>query len=138
MDLERERAAHALKKVTALEGQSDDVKKRYRSYVDRFGGAVVMNGLGQALATELAAAGPNSSNDEPAQANADKAAHRLLADHVSEWLTRDGGVYAHAAKVMEAIVGSDQGLYLRAQAEVLAWLTWHKKFCHAYLPKGSD
>ncbi len=132
-DLARERAAHALATVAAIETRSEEFKKRYRSYVDRFGGAVVMIGLGQALATELAAAGPLS-----ADTNEEKAAHRALADHVAQWLTRPGGVYAGVDGVMKAITESDQGTYLRAQAEVLAWLTWHKKFCHAHLPKGSD
>jgi len=131
-DLERERAAHALEKVKNLASKPADFKKSYRSYVDRFGGAVVMNGLGQALATELAAAGSEPTKEE-------ERAHRALADHVSEWLARkDGGVYPGSENVMDAITQSDQARYVRAQIETLAWLTWHKKFCHAYLPKGND
>lgn len=131
-DLDRERAAHALAKVKALDLEPEGVRKRYRSYVDRFGGAVVMNGLGQALATEFAAAEGGTGGE-------DKRAHQALADHVSDWLIREGGVYAgagaNAARVMEAITSRSQAQYLRAQTETLAWLTWHKKFCHAILPR---
>lgn len=137
-DLERERAADALAAVERVRGQAEEVQKNYRSYVDRFGGAVVMNGLGQALATELAAAESVKATDESSESKADKVAHRMLADSVSSFLSRDGGVYPRATDVMKAIVSSDQAVYLRAQAEVLAWLTWHKKFCHAYLPRGSN
>ncbi len=132
-DLERERAVDALAKVKALKDKP--FTARYRSYVDRFGGAVVMNGLGQALATELAAAGGSSGEKE---------AHEALVHNVFSWLTRPDGVYPGASDVMdaphvmEAIVSGDQACYLRAQAETLAWLTWHKKFCHASLPKGDD
>ena len=131
-DLERESAIDALAKVKALKDKP--FTAQYRSYVDRFGGAVVMNGLGQALATELAAAG-GSVDENSAD---DKKAHKALADNVSSWLTRAGGVYSGASNVMDAIVSGDQACYLRGQVETLAWLTWHKKFCHASFPKEGD
>ena len=55
--LGQQRAASALQRVNELADQSEDFKKRYRAYVDRLGPTIVMNGLGQALATERAAAG---------------------------------------------------------------------------------
>ena len=128
-DLEQERAEHALRCVKAVESESDrPMKSSYRSYVDRFGVAVVMNGLGQALATEYAAA------DAGSQAPGPRAHGRLFAN-VSAWLSQEGGVFAGADNVLDAIVASDQDAYVRAQMETLAWLTWHKKFCHALLPK---
>jgi CRISPR-associated protein Cmr5 len=130
-DLERERAADALAKVKALEKRPSSFKARYRSYVDRLGAAVVMNGLGQALATEMAAAGRDADGE-------DKAAHRTLAENVCAWLSRPDGVYPGAEDVMHQITSSDQDDYLRAQMETLAWLTWHKKFCRASLPKECD
>ena len=54
---EQRRAADALSKVLSLENESEDLRKRYRAYVDRLGPMIIMNGLGQALATERAAAG---------------------------------------------------------------------------------
>jgi CRISPR-associated protein Cmr5 len=44
-------------------------------------------------------------------------------------------VYSRQKDLLEAITGQDEAHYLRAQAEALAWLEWHKKFCRAWLPK---
>lgn len=136
-ELERERAEHALAKLSELADESAEFRQSYRSYVDRFGGAVVMNGLGQALASELAAAEIGAGGDR----SDEKKAHRMLADNVAAWLGRAGGVFpgvADAMQAMRAITNSQQPDYLRAQIETLAWLTWHKKFCHAGLPRGGD
>jgi CRISPR-associated protein Cmr5 len=127
-DRERKRAADALASVLGLVDQTEKFRASYRSYVDRLGGAILTNGLGQALATELAAAGTGADGD------CDKAAHRRLADNVSSWL-REARIYD--GDVMAAIVSGDQERYLRAQTEAMAWLTWHKKFCHANLPTDS-
>lgn len=118
--IEQARAADALARVKEVEDKS--FSARYRSYVDRLGPTIVMNGLGQALATELAATGI-------------KEAHRKLYGNVTSWLCRgDGGVYPGEPDLLQAIVSNDEECYLRAQVEVLAWLEWHKKFCRAYLP----
>lgn len=130
--LDQLRAADALQRVQDLLKGDDQRKLRglYRSYVERFGPAVVMNGLGQALATELAAAGRADGKDTP-----QALAHRLLYQNVQAWLCRDGGAYPAANDLLEALMAQDESYYVRAQAEVLAWLTWHKKFCQALLPK---
>ena len=130
--VEQHRAADALARVSELSNQSDGFKKRYRAYVDRLCPTVVMNGLGQALATELAAAGPQAQND-------DERAHRELYVSVQRWLCRnDGGVYPSESDLLQAIMSHDESLYLRAQAEALAWLGWHKKFCRATFPKDKE
>lgn len=134
-DLERERAADALAKIQALDGESRDFKTRYRAYVDRFGGAVLMNGLGQALATELAAADADADAGTGAGGD-DKRAHAALARNVGEWLGQR--VYSASTAIMDAITSGEQADYVRAQVETLAWLTWHKKFCHASFPKERD
>lgn len=124
--LEQLRAADALARVKALAANSDDdeFKTRYRSYVERLGPAIVMNGLGQALATESAAA-------------PDEAAHGALYASVQAWLCRrEGGVYPGMEDLLEAICTNDESFYLRAQAEALAWLEWHKKFCKARFPRA--
>ncbi len=125
--LEQCRAADALERVAKL-GGSDAFRKLYRSYVDRLGPAIVMNGLGQALATEKAAAGPGKSDRERA--------HRALHDNLQAWLCREGGVYPAGDQLLQAITQHDQSRYLRAQAEALAWLVWHKKGCRAELPES--
>ena len=127
--IEQERAANALGRVNELGSESKDFKERYRSYVDRLGPTIVMNGLGQALATERAAAGSEPKKPE-------EKAHQKLYDSVQGWLCRDGGVYPPDKDLLQVLMERDEVLYLRAQAEALAWLEWHKKCCRASFPKG--
>lgn len=132
MTVEQHRAADAMARVNELDSQSNEFKKRYRAYVDRLCPTVVMNGLGQALATERAAAGPLPQKD-------DEKAHHELYVSLQRWLCReDGGVYAGEEDLLQAIMSHDESLYLRAQTEALAWLEWHKKFCRAKFPKGEE
>lgn len=120
--LEQVRAADALFRVQQLANKEENFKEKYRSYVDRLGPAIIMNGLGQALATEKA-----SRHD----------AHDALYAGLSRWLCRsEGGVYSNYDDALEAIVAESQDRYLLAQAEALAWLQWHKKFCRASFPRG--
>lgn len=132
--IEQRRAADALSCVERLIARSDELpdefRERYRACVDRLGPAIVMNGLGQALATECAAAGPRPQSPR-------ECAHRQLYDNLRDWLCRDdGGAYPPGDDLLQAILSGDESRYLRAQAEALAWLQWHKKFCRASLPKG--
>ena len=119
--LEQARAANALSRVNELNGKGEMFKRKYRSYVDRLGPTIIMNGLGQALATEKASG---------------EQAHKALYDNLSGWLCRSGnGVYPDNRDALEAIMDGSQDQYILAQAEALAWLQWHKKFCRASLPK---
>lgn len=129
--LGQQRAADALACIDKLRNQSNEFKSLYRAYVDRLGPAIVMNGLGQALATELAAAGSKLDNDR-------ERAHRTLYDNLQRWLCREeGGVYPSSSDdLLKAIMKEDEAIYLQAQAEALAWLEWHKKCCRASLPKS--
>ena len=130
--LEQRRAAHALARVRELDRYSSAFKTRYRSYVDRLGPSIVMNGLGQALATERAAAGAKPTKD-------DEKAHDELYKSLSTWLCRnEDGVYRSGQDrdLLQELMEHDESSYLRAQAEALAWLEWHKKCCRAFFPKG--
>lgn len=125
--VEQERAADALARVACLSSRPEGFGKRYRSYIDGLGPAIVMNGLGQALATERAAAGAEPRSD-------DEKAHHEAYRSLEAWLCRsDGGVYPSEVDLLESIVANDEALYLRAQVEALAWLEWHKKCCRASL-----
>ena len=133
--VEQERAANALARVDELCRQSDGYAKpdhfrsRYRGYIDRLGPAIVMNGLGQALATERAGAGSDPKKD-------DERAHHEVYRSLHLWLCRDGGgVYPVSEDLLQAIMDNDEALYLRAQAEALSWLEWHKKCCRARFPR---
>lgn len=128
---EQLRAADALAAVRRLDPEDAPLRERYRAYADRLGPSILTNGLGQALATERAAAG--SRPGKP-----DERAHEFLYQNLTRWLCRPGGVYelrpGEQPDLLAALVTGSQALYVRAQAEALAWLVWHKKFCRAYLP----
>ena len=125
---EQVRAENALARVRELAGEPDDLRQLYRAYVDRLGPSIMMNGLGQALATERATASGRSVRER---------AHWRLYENLQGWLCRDdGNIYPGGADLLQAIMANDQSKYLLAQAEALAWLDWHKKFCRAELPEG--
>ncbi|MGH7988428.1 MAG: type III-B CRISPR module-associated protein Cmr5 [Candidatus Binataceae bacterium] len=143
-NLEQRRAADALRAVQKLradrtlpEDKQEKLLQRYHGYVDRLGPAILMNGLGQALATELSAAG--EVPDKREKMAPDRFAHLRLYENLRDWLCGDGKIYP-PGDLLEAIVKHGESKYLRAQLEALGWLEWHKKFCRAYLPadKQSD
>jgi len=128
--LDQDRAADAMKKAKELETHPD--KAEYSSYVKRLGAAVVMNGLGQALASELA-------NSKERDSGGKFDAHGKLAQNISTWLGRPSGPYPgknDPTSLLGAIMAQDQSRYLVAQADLMKWLEWHKKFCVAFLGKG--
>ena len=123
--ISRERAKRAFDLAKQLENEKKDLRDRYVSYVKRLGPMILMCGLGQALASEKAAAGSGDNSSR---------AHEKLYNNLKEWLTDSRfGVYPDEGDLLEALVKSSQYKYLRAQAEALWWLEWHKKFCEAYL-----
>ncbi len=131
--IEQQRAEDALKRVKNLSEKNNDddkFKARYRAYVNRLGPSIIMNGLGQALATERAAAGSKEKR------NNDEQAHHELYLSLNKWLCRTDGVYPQDKDLLETIMENSECFYLHAQAEALAWLEWHKKCCRALLPKG--
>jgi CRISPR-associated protein Cmr5 len=125
--LEQERAAHALSRVRQIKEMLDPERAdKFASYVERLPATILNNGLGQALATLLARS--KGDRGDP---------HYQLYTYVQEWLCRDDprAPYRSSEDLMEAIVSNDRQTYLRAQAEVLSWLNWLKKFVVAYLKK---
>ena len=127
--LEQKRAKHALDQIKSLERQGKPGK--YMSYVNALPAAILMNGLGQALATERAAS--------------DKA-HTKLANHVAAWLlsedahTRYGTPTKEEAekeddlrRLLSRMVAGGQDAYVWAQAEAIAYVTWLKTFANAFL-----
>jgi CRISPR-associated protein Cmr5 len=123
--LGQRRAAHALNVITELVGK--DIGN-FDSYVERLPATIVMNGLGQAMASELASA--RLAKKE--KMNPDERSHERIFKEVETWL-RESGVYSKEKGLMEAIIEGSQEDYVRAQAEALAYLDWLKKFTQAYL-----
>lgn len=123
--LDQQRAAHALKRVEELEKGDAKIAGKYAGYVKALPAAILSNGLGQALATEL------SAKDK---------AHDKVAEHVASWLFEaPGSPYGlrpndgHAKALLGCIVAGDQRAYVWAQAEAIAYVGWLKKLAVAFL-----
>lgn len=127
--LDQRRAAHALACVDAVGKEpkwSDDQRDSYADYVERLPAMILINGLGQAAATERAA-------------GKKQVEHLQLYTDLQSWLCGPDGPY-QGPDLIRAIVEGDRDTYLRAQVEALAWLEWLKKFAVAYLkrPEGAQ
>jgi len=89
----------------------------------------VMNGLGQAMTSELAAAGRSE------EGKSDGKAHKRLFDEIQRWLIKERKIFSDESDLISAIVNGTQDQYVIAQAEVLKYLEWIKKFSQAFLKK---
>ena len=125
--LQQQRAADALKKVESIAKHEAKKQGEYVSYANSLPATIVMNGLGQALTTLLAKA-----KGDPVDA------HRLLFDHVAGWLSH--GIASlrvpnanDLRPLIQRLMENDQKIYIQAQAEAMAYLTWLKQFARAYL-----
>lgn len=130
MTLEQQRAANALQRIKGLQGQGSAVEGKFRSYVKGLPAEILTEGLGQALATHLAAAeGSNGS-----------AAHDALYRAVSDWLCRDSAYapYPGQANVIAGITQHDAAQYRQAQVEAMRYLVWLKKFAVAFLAASPE
>jgi len=100
--LDLQRADHALQAVEKLKGK--DIG-HYVSYVRALPANILQNGLGQSLASLLAAQGEGKES-----------LHRLY-DQIQEWLCQsyEGAPYAGKPKLMQAITAGSEQDYLHAQ-----------------------
>ncbi|MCK9222034.1 MAG: type III-B CRISPR module-associated protein Cmr5 [Limnochordia bacterium] len=133
--LDQQRAQDVATKIAALtdevakkvDNRQQDWIRRYSNRVECLPATILMNGLGQSMATLLAAANKD-------QHSAD---YQLYA-HIEAWLCRDHKLAPFQVReggscdLMDAIINSDRHTYLWAQEETLAWLVWMKKFTRAY------
>lgn len=117
--LDQKRAAHAAMKIRSIAQKKHDY---YISYVSAMPATIVMNGLGQALITKLAKS--SSPGDS----------HRLIYDHLTDWLSQQiPALKGDTALFVDRLMQQDQGVYVRAQVEAMAYLGWLKQFARAYL-----
>ncbi|MHB1654314.1 MAG: type III-B CRISPR module-associated protein Cmr5 [Desulfitobacteriaceae bacterium] len=118
------RARETLEIINQMKNKKDKTNRNetYAQLVAGFAATVLMNGLGQALAT-LVASG--------------KEHEKLLYAQLQGWLCGgfDQAPYSKGKDLLEALMEGDRKSYLRAQVEALAWLEWLKKFATAYLKK---
>ncbi len=131
--LDQQRAENALSQVREVAGMNAEGRGYYRSYVQSLPADIVMQGLGQALATQRA-----GYERDPG--------HKLLYEHVSQWLCREDSMAPYhpssetEGDILAAITEGDRIQYQRAHAEAMEYLAWLKKFAMAYLekPKGGE
>jgi len=126
LNLDQRRAAHALARIRRQ--QKHPRQSDYLSYAKALPGSILQNGLGQAMATLLAAA--RSNEHDP---------HFLLYRDLEDWLCGDDedAPYRGAQGLLEATTTKDQRHYLRAQAEAQGYLNWLKKLAAAHLDAES-
>ncbi len=119
--LDQKRAADALRKIREINVAEND--GMYTSYISALPATILMNGLGQALATELAKAKANSNDS-----------HQLIYKHLADWLsTQVPQLNGDNAKFLDRLMTEDQQTYVQAQSEAMAYLGWLKQFSRAFL-----
>ena len=103
-----------------------DKRDNFVSYAENMPASILINGLGQAVATLRTQAKGNQ--EDP---------HMAVYNAVQGWLCRKDteAPYPAAADLLEAITSGDRESYQHAQAEALAYLEWYKKFAVAFLKK---
>ena len=122
--LDQRRAKHALDCIKKRQKDGKKQQSDYLSYVKALPATILQNGLGQAMATLLAAA--KGKENDP---------HHRLYEDVQTWLC--GGdqesPFPKQTDLLEEITSNGQQDYLKAQAEAQAYLIWLKKFAAAFL-----
>lgn len=126
--IEQERAAAAWKAINQIdESSSEDLKKKYASWVRSAPADIMVSGLGQSLAFMLAK-GKRNPSEAPTK----------LYTHLSDWTTRQMGWIQPDADLLAELIKHSSDVYRRAAVETLAYLVWLKRFAEAILPEASD
>jgi len=129
-DIDQQRANTALKKVQDLQGKGYNYYGNYVSFVKALPATILQIGLGQAIATELAASGNENETQK---------GHKQLFESINEWLGRDDDIAPYPRThrkregVLPELMASKQEKFIYAQQEALAYLDWLKKFAVALL-----
>jgi len=123
----QQRASHALK--TIEEYAKFEKHEHYVSYVSAMPAQIINNGLGQTLATLLAAAARTKSPmSDP---------HFALCKHVTDWLRCNMDELKPSEVgpigVLKQLMECDQSTFVRAQTESMLYLDWLKKFARAFM-----
>lgn len=132
-NIEQKRASFA---ISCVEEVKDDPGK-YGSYVSAMPSQIISNGLGQTIASLLAAAGRKSGTDDP---------HYRLCQHVGNWLQQQGDTFQQTdskqfllpEELLRKLMDADQDFYFQAQIETLAFLNWLKKMARAQLAESTE
>ncbi|MFA4647648.1 type III-B CRISPR module-associated protein Cmr5 [Pyrococcus kukulkanii] len=136
--LEQQRAEFAYNKVLEVSKKSEDIQKKYRSYVRSAPTLILTNGLGQTLAFYLSKIGNSDGNYEKIDPGnlekADQKAHAYLYKHIAEWLDKK---IIHSENPIEYYIRASSTEVLMMTEEVIALLKWMRRFADAML-KGDE
>ena len=127
MTLEQGRAAFAYE--CAVAGEKLDKKKEYKSYVRKLPMLIKTNGLGAAIAFALAKGSKEGKPDDL------RNAWGLLYVQIEKWLREDQKGLLDLQKIglMEALAQAESSVYRAVTVEVLALLSWIKRFAEALI-----
>ena len=129
LSLEQGRAKFAYD--CAVDGSNIDKKKEYKSYVKKLPLLIKTNGLGSAIAFVSA----KSEN----VASKKGYAYYKLYQHLVEWLKKSGTISLQNDELTNYIVSQPSQNYRHITIEVLAFMTWLKRFTEGLIegyPEG--
>jgi CRISPR-associated protein Cmr5 len=112
--LQQKRAAHAWACIEKVPG---GIQKKYGSLVRGLPSLIQSDGLGQTLAFLKAKAGGKQDKE-----------HMVAYNHIAAWVQQEFG---GQGDFLEWLLKQSTTDYRRATAEVLAYLSWIKRFAEA-------
>lgn len=131
--MEEGRAQHALQAVQDVE--DEEFAGNYQTYAKDLPMLIKTNGLGAALAFVQAKASDNGGRAE---------AYEQLYEDVSNWLSTEDRKYlldparADGDDLVQQVVSLDSSPYRAVTREVLAYLSWLRRFAEGRIDTNDD
>jgi len=132
--LEQKRANYAWKCIQKVKNlNKDNIEKSYNSYIKKTPTLIQTNGLGNSLAFYKSKFG--SEKDE--KLNTDKRAYKLLYEHINNWFKQK---YQKHKDILDWIIHQNTSSteVFQTTKEILAFLSWMKRFAEAELKEGEQ
>jgi len=130
--LEQKRAAYLLEVVSEVkQTKTEEQGDEYAGYVVNLAGAILINGLGQALARLRSAAKGNNGEEKKEDP------HEWLYQHINNWICKKHPHSSFEAEkdLLLQLSQKTREDYQWALMETLAFLEWHRKIAVAELKK---
>jgi len=140
LGFERSRAAFAQRRVVEACAQSREHQRAYRATTRSLGPAILVNGLGQALAARLRAEQLQKDEDKGERACLDDTANWVLDRFLREVLnaTPTGTDGIALRNLVISPDDCDDATLLLVREETLRVLAWLKLFAEAEIAEDSD
>ena len=125
LELSRNRAEKAFKYVQEIKGDHDSIAKKYKSLVRKTPMRIKTNGLGATLAFVFSKKkGENQ--------------HALLYKHLEDWLNENDMLEGAGDELVEKIVAMENAKLRVVTNELLAFLTWLRRFVDGIIEGEED